>query len=352
MSKRTICHIGPGQDMPGGMLSVIQGYMNSEYLEEYNHIHLVSVSVKHKIKTFILSCIKLNTMLKIKRIDIVHIHMSERGSCIRTMAFINLCKKYNVPVIVHSHGSEIEIWIKSVNKIIKNRFKKSMQKADAILVLTPGWVDFWREIVDVSNIYVVPNYVKVTKFIKKIYLKNECLHVLFMGQIGERKGTFDLIRAIKIIKNKGYNVKLHICGDGEREKCDDLIKKYNLLNEVKTLGWVNGKEKKQELYNADCLVLPSKYESFGIVLLEGMANQLPCICGDGGYSKEILKDGVDGFVIESGNEESIAAALQKFYEKDILDNMGTCAYYNVKKKFSEEVVIKKLITVYKIIKQS
>ena len=292
MNKKVICHVGPGEDIPGGMLSVIKGYMTSKYLNEYEHIHVVSVTPKHKIKTFITGYSKLKRLIKSQSIDIVHIHMSERGSCLRTIFFVNLCSRNNVPAIVHSHGSELEPWYSSLNNIEKRIFNNSMRKVSAILVLTPGWIDFWYRIVPYENIHVIPNYVQINAVGEKKYLRDGCLRILFMGQIGDRKGTFDLVKAVKILKEKGCKVHLDICGDGEQNKCRELIENSGLSEEAEVIGWASGDRKKFELEQADCLALPSLYESFGIVLLEGMANQLPCICGDGGYSKEIIKNNV------------------------------------------------------------
>lgn len=346
MNKNVVCHIGPGEDIPGGMLSVIRKYMTSEYLDGYEHIHIVSVTAHHKIKAFISSYLKLRKLIKSKNVDIVHIHMSERGSCLRAIVFINLCWKHKIHTVVHSHGSELEPWYFSLNKFWGKLFNSSMRKADAILVLTSGWMEFWSKIVLPENIYVVPNCVSIDEVGEKEYLKDGCLKILFMGQIGTRKGTYDLVKAVKIIKDSGHRVHLDICGDGEQEKCKDLIKRYSLSDEIEVVGWVSDDRKRQELKNADCLALPSLYESFGIVLLEGMANKLPCICGDGGYSKEIIENNVDGFVVKSGDENSIAEALEKLYDKALIKEMGQRAYYNVSCKFSEEKVIEKLNEIY------
>lgn len=346
MNKKVICHIGPGEDTPGGMLSVIKGYISSEYLNEYNQIHVVSVTPDHKIKTFIACYLKLKRLIKTQSIDIVHIHMSERGSCIRTFFFIGLCNRKHVPVIVHSHGSEIEPWYASLNSIEKQMFDKRMRSVSAILVLTPGWTDFWSRIVSPKIIHIIPNYIQTNPIKEKEYLMDGCLKILFMGQIGDRKGTFDLVKAVKILKERKHKVHLDICGDGDQEKCKELIKKEGLSNEVEVLGWIAGERKRLELEKADCLVLPSRYESFGIVLLEGMANQLPCICGDGGYSKEIIKNNEDGFVIRSGNETSIAEALEKLYDKNLTQKMGQRAYCDVKQFYSEERVVGNLKEVY------
>ena len=67
------------------------------------------------------------------------------------MVFINLCKLFSTPVVVHSHGSEIEVWYSNINKFLKTKFNNAMNKANAIVVLTPGWVCFWNKSLEIQK---------------------------------------------------------------------------------------------------------------------------------------------------------------------------------------------------------
>ena len=145
--KKCICHLGPGEQSPGGMLSVIKSFLKNPFLKEYEQIHIATVSPTRKITTFLKGSLKLLYLLITKKVSLVYIHMSEGGSCYRTMVFINLCKLFSTPVVVHSHGSEIEVWYSNINKFLKTKFNNAMNKANAIVVLTPGWVCFWKQIV-------------------------------------------------------------------------------------------------------------------------------------------------------------------------------------------------------------
>ena len=80
-------------------------------------------------------------------------------------------------------------------------------------------------------------------------------------------------------------------------------------------------------------MLPSKYESFGIVLLEAMNHQLPVICGSNGYSKEIIEDGYTGVVVPSGDVEKMAEILKNMYDGERLKNMGDKGYKHVEQHY-------------------
>lgn len=346
MKNKYLLHIGPGEDMLGGILSVIKDYMGSKYLDEYIQKHLVSVTNSHKIRQFLKCCFLLVCyLIKYKNI-IVHIHMSERGSCIRAITFVNICRLFKKPIIIHSHGSEITEWYNASNICIRRVFVSSMKKASRVIVLTSGWKTFWREIVNEKNIEVIPNFVPLKEYKIKTYFKHHRLNVLFLGRIGERKGVYELVHAMEYLKKRNIKFALKIAGDGEIEKCRDLVQELRLDENVEVMGWISGREKLKELEDADCLVLPSKYESFGIVILEAMVNQLPCVCGDKGYTKEIIDDGIDGLIAKSGDSISIADCLEKFCDPVLIKQFGDCAYMKIKEKYSEKEVVSKLVKVY------
>ena len=93
-------------------------------------------------------------------------------------------------------------------------------------------------------------------------------------------------------------------------------------------------------------MLPSYNESFGIVLLEAFAHQIPVICGDKGFSKEIVTEGKDGYIIESGNIKQIASYLEQLYKNEDIAVMGKEGYKKVCKRYSEKMIIEELKKIY------
>ncbi|WP_172637986.1 glycosyltransferase family 4 protein [Lactiplantibacillus plantarum] len=342
--KKYICEIGPGNGYPGGILTVINDYMNSKYLKNFNLKHIVTASQKNKLLIFFFGVSYYVALCLLKKVQLSHIHMSERGSCSRAIVIIKINRFFGIPTIVHSHGSEIIEYYNSLDDKMKKKFRNGMQDARKIIVLTPGWKMFWRKIVDSDKIVVIPNYVRIPKVTKKYYYDNK-INLLFLGYIGDRKGTYDLIDAIQLLVSNGKkNIILRIAGNGEIDKCKRIIKEKNLESYIKIIGWANEEKKDKLLRESDILILPSRFESFGIVVLEAMAYKIPAICGDKGFTKELVSNGKDGYIAETGNPESIAKAILSISNN--VSTFGKNGFIKVSQNFSEEKVIKKLSNMY------
>ena len=143
---------------------------------------------------------------------------------------------------------------------------------------------------------------------------------------------------------KKTNVLLEIAGDGEIEKCRNLVNKLGLTNYINVLGWVDKEQKYKLLSKADILVLPSYFESFGIVALEAMAFKVPVVCGDKGFTKELINNGENGLIAETGNPIDIA---NKILEAEMnLSEMGENGYKKVHQYYSFEKVENQIKKIY------
>lgn len=344
--NKYVCELGPGDEYPGGILSVINDYMKSEYLNQFKLKHIVTVSKKHKILGFLKGSFIYILLCIQGRVRLAHIHMSERGSCVRAICLAVISNIFNVPFIIHSHGSEIIQYYNQLTLIRRYFFDRAMNSAKRIIILTPGWSKFWGKIVNKKKLVVIPNFVKVSSELDKKYKKDGRLNVLFLGYVGERKGTYDLVKAINYIvhtKNE-RNIHLYIAGNGELSKCSALVKKYELKDYITIIGWANDEKKANLFSKSDLLVLPSKYESFGIVILEAMSHKLAVICGDSGFTKELISPGEDGLVAKTGDYVDLAEKI--LFSSNNLQKFGENGYEKVKRDFSEKVVMKKVRRLY------
>ncbi len=120
---------------------------------------------------------------------------------------------------------------------------------------------------------------------------------------------------------------------------------YNKDSRVKYLGVLNKQTIKETLREYDYMVLPSKEEPYGIVLIEAMAAGIPCIVSNSIGPSEIITNDKNGFVID---EEVTINSLEKVFRKSI--NLEYEKYENMSKhciecskKYSTETIIKKWI---------
>lgn len=154
------------------------------------------------------------------------------------------------------------------------------------------------------------------------------LVVLFVGRIVRVKGLDLLIEAFCRIEQERDDVALLICGDGTfRPSCQNLANRLNARN-VYFLGTVAEEEKMASYYKtADVVVLPTRYEpdpgrgqnrgpeGWGLVINEAMSMGKPILTTDRvGAAPDLVKDGVNGFVVRSGDVEGLYSGLKSLLE--------------------------------------
>jgi glycosyltransferase involved in cell wall biosynthesis len=143
------------------------------------------------------------------------------------------------------------------------------------------------------------------------------LRVLFLGNVIYRKGLHTLLEAVKGLKSQ---VTLDVVGSLNPEPSYvKQMREYIAVNDLSSFVFLHGSLDKEPLIEkfeqAHVLVVPSSYEGFGIVYLEGMCFGLPAIGTTAGGAIEIISDGVNGFLIEPGDVNVLASRLKVLNEE-------------------------------------
>ena len=158
-----------------------------------------------------------------------------------------------------------------------------------------------------ANVQVLYN--AVPTFEKNPYNTN-AKGVLFLGRLGKRKGTYDLLSAIKKIDSKlNTDICFYLCGDGEVEEVQKKIVELGLSHRIKHVGWMEKAEKDALYPNIMLNVLPSYNEGLPMSILETMAFGIPNISTKIASIPEVLKDGENGYLIEPGDVDGLANRL-------------------------------------------
>lgn len=159
--------------------------------------------------------------------------------------------------------------------------------------------------------------------------KKKELRILFLGNVMGRKGLRTLLQAFLTLPPSSFI--LDIVGSLTTEpeyanQMQEFIIKNDLSSFVFLHGSLNNAPLIEKLKQAHMLVVPSSYEGFGIVYLEGMGFGLPAIGTTAGAASEVIRDGVDGFLIQLGDASSLASKLQLMNERrDLLLQMSLAA---------------------------
>lgn len=341
--------VGVDKTTRGGMWTVVENYLNDKEFMEKTQMKYIPTSVTgSKIKKVIFSGKALMHVLfemSIKRYDILHAHMSERGSVYRKSIILSLAKLCGCKTILHMHGAEFESWYRHSNSKTQKYVKKTLDKADQIIILGAYWQKFIETLItDKERIKVVYNAVSVPDC-NQYNIKASKL--LFLGVVGKRKGMDDLLDAIKCIENEmGKDVKLLVYGPDFDYGIDRKIGEMDLGHIVEYKGWLDKLEREKVFSEIAINILPSYNEGLPMTILETMAYGIPNISTNIAAIPEVV-DEKSGILIEPGDSKSLAVAIKLMMENDGLRlKKSDYAYADMKKKFSISYHMNKIIEIY------
>ena len=147
--------------------------------------------------------------------------------------------------------------------------------------------------------------------------RGDPLNILAVGNLAPRKGIHTLITAIGALPRDQFRV--HLIGNQVVDppyvrSLKRQVVSLGLEDQVTFVGALPDAELAQMYWAADLLVVPSQYEGFGIVYLEGMGFGLPAIGGAAGGATEIIREGENGYLLSFGDVAGLVQHLQRLDE--------------------------------------
>lgn len=149
--------------------------------------------------------------------------------------------------------------------------------------------------------------------------KPEIFELICVGRLTPAKGQHILIAAIARLLEEGRNVRLRLVGDGpDRKSLEKMVDELRLRDHVIFEGAVN-QDRIRSLYSqADLFVLASFAEGIPVVLMEAMAMEIPCVTTFITGIPELIRDGVDGVLIQPSDEIELARAIGRLADDALL----------------------------------
>ncbi|HUN56436.1 MAG TPA: glycosyltransferase family 4 protein, partial [Smithella sp.] len=170
--------------------------------------------------------------------------------------------------------------------------------------------------------------------------------ILFVSMNFEIKGLDDIFYSLAKSKAQNTKFKLIVAGKGNIKKYTELAKECKIISDVIFTGTVK-KEKIIKLYLAgDLYMMLSKFDTFGNVVLEAMAAGLPVIVSGNVGAKDIVKEGVNGFIVnDTSDTDYIAAKITELLNENNRLRMSEAAYQTATQNTWDDV-IKKYAAIY------
>jgi glycosyltransferase involved in cell wall biosynthesis len=327
MKKLKVIMLGPCLQEKGGMGSVGTLIINTASADiQIEHIstwdgELSRQSGVHRLKVFIEAVFALLWKLLKGEVDVVHIHLAEKGSALRKSILILLTKAFGKPVILHAHGCEFHSFHASLSPVMKRVLNLILRQSTYLIALSESWKDYYMKYCGfkAKQVVVFANPVEIPENIPDRSKSQKKINFVSLGRIGKRKGAFDLIEAFaQLTPQQREKSQLTLAGIGEVEQARSLAESLNVKEQINFPGWVDPVRRSELLSKADVFVLPSYNEGLPMALLEAMSWGLPVITTPVGGIPEVVTHTKTGLLVNPGDVEQLTEAVQSLIEDESL----------------------------------
>ena len=229
------------------------------------------------------------------------------------------------------------------NKMIETRV---MSNSDEIIVLNKFMEDYLKNESYTDKIKMVPNGIDPTDFSNK----GDDKFILYAGRFDWNKRVDVLIKAFSMLdENYKKDFKLKIVGQGYNEKyLKNLVKSRNIVKRVEFVPWIERSKLINFMSRCSLFVLPSLFETFGIVVIEAMASGKPVIASDTPGPQDVITHGYNGFLFEKGSVEELKNYLELcLSNEDLRKKVGMNARKTIEEKYTFEKVADRYIDLFK-----
>ena len=255
---------------------------------------------------------KIKRLLKKINSDIIHAHWATSYGLLAALSGFH-------PFILSTWGSDI-LTSPERYPFMKKIVEFNLKKADAVTATSKMLASATGEFIyDGKPVHIISFGVDMDLFSpsnEKSSGGNICIGIV--KALEEKYGIEYLIRALRIVVERGYDSNLLIVGDGSlRKKLEKLTETLNLANSVRFIDKVDNNVVVEYLHMIDIFVVPSisSSETFGVAAVEASSCGIPVIASNIGGLPEVVVDGETGYLVPSRNETAIAERIIKLIEE-------------------------------------
>ena len=284
---------------------------------------------------------KIAAIVRDHRIEILHAHLA-RDYPIAAL----VSARTGTPFVLTRH---VLFPMKRINRLL-------LRRASRVIAVSNAVADVLRKqhIFATEKIVTIHNGVDIARFEgKKHASKRDHLTVGMIGEISSIKGQAEFVRAAAILAGERTDVQFVIGGedrspDGRnRREIEALITRFALNEHVRLIGWQD--DVAGLIASFDVYVSPSRFDAFGIAIIEAMACGVPVVATESAGAMEIIDDGRTGLLAPIGDADGLAAAISKLLtDAQMRNKLAANAVHAVRDRFSLERMVGKTEAVYRM----
>lgn len=308
--------LGPSPDHPGGITRVVESWRSAGLGErvELTEIHTSSMydPVPRQVVQAARSMLALAAALARRQVDVVYLHASTSGSLGRKLMASWLARAFRVPFVVQIHSGEFQAWTERSRPAFVLA-RGVIRHAAVAVVLAEHWVTFMSEL-GAREVRVIPNGLPASELselarVRRLRAERDAAPIptlLFYGRFSPTKGADRIATALVGSKASSYEIRLF--GNGDRRWLESAFAPF--ADHVTIGGWLDLEGKVRELARATVLMVPSRAEGFGQVLLDARAAGVPVVATDCGATGEVLSGHEPVLLTPCREEIALKAAVE------------------------------------------
>lgn len=345
----SVLMIGTHPRTMGGIATVVRGYMEDGLFErepiEYVVTHCDG-SAARKLFTALRAVWRAFIVMASRR-PLLHVHLSSRASFWRKSVFCLMARGLRRPYLLHMHGSEfMKFYDEECGALAKATVRSVFTHASLLIALSEQWRENLARICPGATIEVLPNAVPLPDLDSRRADDGQ-MRLVFLGRLGTRKGTFDLVRGFAAIANAFPGARLICAGDGAIDETRALAAAVGIGERVECPGWVDPQAGSRLLAGATLFALPSHAEGLPMALLEAMAWGLPVLTTPVGGIPDAVRALENGYLINPGEPAEISRALETLLASaELRSRLGRAARATIEQRFSLRAATSRLERIY------
>ena len=314
---------GPSRDSVSGVATHLNQLFGSSLAQDYTLLQFQvgsegrSEGLLRKSVRYLTSPLDLAITINRFKPDIVHLNSSfEPKAYWRDLIYLLIARMSGCRVVFQVHGGELPSRFLGRNRWMHAFLRWSLALPDVLVLLAEIERKEYQDFNAGRRILVIPNAIDLAEYDSQTTktFDHDPFRLGYIGRLAEDKGIREVIEALIILRKEGIaNLHLTIAGSGPYEaELIALVEQAGMADRVEFIGAVFGRDKLRFWNSIEIFTFPTYHrEGLPYTVLEALASGTPQITTPVGGIPDVVRNGVEGLVIDSHDPQSIARAIRE-----------------------------------------
>ncbi len=284
------------------------------------------------------------------RPDVVHVHTSRGIAWFKDTAYLAAGKAFGCRVVLHMHDGQFDEFFAGTPRLLQRYTRAVLERADAVVSVSDDFRAHLDHVLPRDRMTTFHNCID-TAAIQAAPGRAGEAGILFIGSFGPRKGVHELVGALAELHARGTAFHAWLAGyeeiAGELARTRERVAALGLSPQCEVLGPIDAGRRTVLLREASVFTLPSRAEGLPMAVLEAMAAGLPVVATRVAGIPEVVRDGVNGFLVPPSTVAPLAERLATLAEDPSLRAaMGRRSREIAERELDVSIYVSRMVRLY------